>query len=343
MRKKFAHDINAVSEKLFHKKWKTAVSVLSCIIFFCTLYPLIVPAITMSAQETNCGYEEHIHTEECMNSEGEFVCGYEDHVHSIECFADLYADIEDADMWEASLPLLSGDRNAEVVAVAISQLGYRESDRNYLVSDEDNTSGYTRYGHWYGDVIDQSGDRLENGLSTYAYMSWDAMFVSFVLDHAGVYDMGFDCNAGNWAGFLAEYGIYADSADYIPEAGDIIFFTMNSEDVLHVGIVTDVNRGFLDLFGETVNSVNVVYGDAENEVSEVRIDVGDYQEGDNPYGTIYGYGILTPGAENTAAEEFESEDISADNSSPGTDGDAEEPDDSDKASYEDEISYPESE
>ena len=131
--KKYDNIKDKKSDMRFHRKWKIAVIILSCIVFFCTITPLIMPVITMSAQETYCGYEEHIHTEECMSSEGELICGYEEHTHLLECYADTYADIEDEDVWGTTVPLLSGDRNADVVAVAESQIGYRESDRNYLV------------------------------------------------------------------------------------------------------------------------------------------------------------------------------------------------------------------
>ncbi len=318
--KKYDNIKDKKSDMRFHRKWKIAVIILSCIVFFCTITPLIMPVITMSAQETYCGYEEHIHTEECMSSEGELICGYEEHTHLLECYADTYADIEDEDVWGTTVPLLSGDRNADVVAVAESQIGYRESDRNYLVFDENDTPGYTRYGHWYGDAIDQSGERLENGLSIYAYTDWDAMFVSFVLDRAGIYDMGFDWDAGNWADFLAGYGIYTDATDYIPEPGDLVFFTPYSDGRFYVGIVTDVNCGFLDLFGETVNSVTVVYGDADNEVTQAVIDVG----------AIYGYGVLTQRAEEIEPEEPDTE-VPADDSSVSD------------AVYDEEMAYPENE
>ena len=39
----------------------------------------------------------------------------------------------------------------DLLAVAESQLGYRESAANYILDDEGNKLGYTRYGHWYGD------------------------------------------------------------------------------------------------------------------------------------------------------------------------------------------------
>ena len=44
--------------------WHRVVSVLSCIVVFCTTYALILPAITQ-IRTTFCGKEPHIHTEKC--------------------------------------------------------------------------------------------------------------------------------------------------------------------------------------------------------------------------------------------------------------------------------------
>ena len=49
------------------KKWKTwqkVVVSLSCVVVFCTVYALILPAITAKS-EVFCGHEEHIHTNSC--------------------------------------------------------------------------------------------------------------------------------------------------------------------------------------------------------------------------------------------------------------------------------------
>ena len=40
------------------------VSVLACVVVFCTTYALILPAITMTGT-TWCGYEAHEHGESC--------------------------------------------------------------------------------------------------------------------------------------------------------------------------------------------------------------------------------------------------------------------------------------
>lgn len=71
------------------------VSMLSCIVVFCTTYALILPAVTLERDDIvyYCGKEEHQHTDECYESpkdrplcglkEGEMVDG---HVHDESCY-----------------------------------------------------------------------------------------------------------------------------------------------------------------------------------------------------------------------------------------------------------------
>jgi len=102
------------------------VSVLACLVVFCTTYTLILPAITLE-REPKCGKVEHTHTEECYtqvtsytwkepvccaddldihehgeecyDENGELVCGYADfvaHVHTEDCYdenGDLWCDL----------------------------------------------------------------------------------------------------------------------------------------------------------------------------------------------------------------------------------------------------------
>ena len=60
---------------------------LSCIVVFCTVYALILPAITLE-RKTVCGQEEHSHTEECYSSDGQLTCGKTEHTHTELCYAD---------------------------------------------------------------------------------------------------------------------------------------------------------------------------------------------------------------------------------------------------------------
>lgn len=60
---------------------------LSCVVVFCTVYALILPAITLE-RKTVCGQEEHSHTEECYSSDGQLACGKTEHIHTELCYAD---------------------------------------------------------------------------------------------------------------------------------------------------------------------------------------------------------------------------------------------------------------
>lgn len=60
---------------------------LSCVVVFCTVYALILPAITLE-RKTVCGQEEHSHTEECYSSDEQLTCGKTEHTHTESCYAD---------------------------------------------------------------------------------------------------------------------------------------------------------------------------------------------------------------------------------------------------------------
>lgn len=91
------------SAEQFHNRhrrdriWKKLVSVLCCVVVFCTTYALILPAITME-RETICGIQEHQHSDSCYTKQvvKQLVCSAKDtgvHTHSAECGSDCgYAD-----------------------------------------------------------------------------------------------------------------------------------------------------------------------------------------------------------------------------------------------------------
>lgn len=86
--------INYLKTHLQKKKWRRVVTVLSCIVVFCTTYALILPAVTMS-QQPFCGKEEHIHDPESCYARV-LVCGQDapdedtpeqpEHVHTDACY-----------------------------------------------------------------------------------------------------------------------------------------------------------------------------------------------------------------------------------------------------------------
>ena len=73
--------------------WKRLVSVLCCIVVFCTTYALILPAVTLS-KDTYCGKEAHTHDAECYreHDKSKPLCDLEEgessegHVHDASCY-----------------------------------------------------------------------------------------------------------------------------------------------------------------------------------------------------------------------------------------------------------------
>ncbi len=113
----------------------------------------------------------HYHTDDCY--EEVLTCGLEEHHHTVNCLADPLADVEDESDWLAKTnTALSGDWSADLLAVAQSQLGYEQSEKNFELDADDGVTvrHYTRYGEWYGNP----------------YGEWDVMFLSYCLNYAGI-------------------------------------------------------------------------------------------------------------------------------------------------------------
>ncbi len=254
-----------IKDHLRMKHWRQAMTVMACIVVFCTTYALILPALTMTG-ETYCGHEEHTHTDACYDGDV-LICEVEEHTHSMSCYSNPKADVESEADWEKTIPTNLGTVRAKnVVAVAKSQIGYTESTENYEADDDGSIRGYTRYGAWYG---------IPCG-------NWDAMFASFCLNYAGVPQdvFPYEGSCAAWVKTLKDAGIYAAADDYSPRAGDLIFFDSGSDGVSdHVGIVSEVTSED----GE-VTAVQTIEGDCHDTVKSCEYDVSDR--------SILGYGIL---------------------------------------------------
>jgi hypothetical protein len=59
-----------LKDKARLKKWKKITLALSCVVVFCVVYALTLPAITLEGK-TICDKEEHQHTEDCYEKEEE--------------------------------------------------------------------------------------------------------------------------------------------------------------------------------------------------------------------------------------------------------------------------------
>lgn len=113
----------------------------------------------------------HHHTDACY--EEVLVCGLPEHHHTVNCLSDPLDGTQDEDEWLAQTgTTLSGNWADDLLAVAESQLGYEQSEKNFELDDADGTTVhyYTRYGAWYGN----------------SYGSWDVMFLSYCLNYAGI-------------------------------------------------------------------------------------------------------------------------------------------------------------
>ena len=186
-----------------------------------------VEVVTLVEQEEVPAVEGHKHTESCY--ERVLLCEKEEHHHGATCFADRTADIESPIDWEKTLPQkdeLKGDWKADTLAIAKSQLGYRESEVNFVV-EEDEHKGYTRYGAMFG---------VPHG-------DWCAMFVQFCMHYAGVDTeiMAGSPSVPTWVKEVKENKNFFKAGEYEPQATDLIFFDYEQNDSAdHIGIVEEI-------------------------------------------------------------------------------------------------------
>jgi hypothetical protein len=267
--------IQSIAEKKIKAKqkrkiWQKCVAIVSCAIVFCTSYMLILPAITMEHDTPFCALEAHMHDESCFEESKALVCGLEEaediihthndscyatesvlkcaiteHTHSLVCFSNPEADIESAAVWERSISdaQLTGVWGYDIVAVAKTQLGYAESTSNYIVDENEQIHGYTRYGAWYGDP----------------YRDWCAVFVSFCVNYAGVprTEVPISSNCADWMSSLVGLGLWKNRAD-TAEPGDIVFLDMSQDGTAdQVGVVE-----YIDADASMVHTIEGNQGDA---------------------------------------------------------------------------------
>lgn len=81
------------TERRRKRRWNRFVQMLSCFVVFCTVYMMILPAVTLEA-ETFCGKEEHTHTEACCLQTAETEPSVETaapHEHTDSCYGQSQA------------------------------------------------------------------------------------------------------------------------------------------------------------------------------------------------------------------------------------------------------------
>jgi hypothetical protein len=177
--------------------------------------------------------------------------------------------VESQEYWEGTMAdiVLTGDWNRDVVSIAESQLGYRESERNYAVWEDNSVHGYTRYGAWY----------------EMPYADWCGMFASFCLDYAGVEGMPYHYGVRPWIEQLSapELDLYRSAAEYTPIPGDLVFFDWEQDGLSdHVGIVYEIT----DATETESAKLRTIEGNSSNCVQICTYDLDD--------GRLLGYSML---------------------------------------------------
>lgn len=216
----------------------------------------------------------HHHTDACY--EEVLVCGLPEHHHTVNCLSDPLADVEDEETWSAKTNVvLTGAWADDLTAVAKSQLGYQQSERNFQLDDEDQTTvrHYTRYGAWYGN----------------AYGAWDVMFLSYCLNYAnvpqttvpqraGVQALRSDLRGSEWLKAAAE-------VDLVP--GDIVFY--NSITTETVAVEEDVPQIMDDSADADIALLSLEPAAAEPQTEERAVStetVGIVSDVDADTGTL---------------------------------------------------------
>ncbi|MBQ7744952.1 MAG: Cna B-type domain-containing protein [Ruminococcus sp.] len=208
--------------KLWHR---TFYSVAVLIVFF-TMYVLIIPAITMERGDSPA---------------------------DVETEADRMVSVASAE--------LNGSYRNDLIEIAKTQLGYRESEKNFILDENGDAEHYSRYGAWDGDE----------------YGDWNLSFVSFCLHYAGITEMGYADTSQGWLDLLAQSDKKLLGAnDYTPKAGDIVFFAQDENRKNGAaGIVENISDD---------GTMTVIMQNEDKEVAEQNVSSADE--------LIIGYGII---------------------------------------------------
>ena len=133
---------------------------------------------------------------------------------------------------------LTGDQVTDVIAIALSQLGYHEgnSDADFSGDSTDGVRDFVEYNTLVGKLDNNQG----NGVS-YGYY-WCASFVNWCLRQAGVdkaASAGAEISCQRWISACSNAGIYKSRGSYLPKAGDMIFFRDKGSSLssTHIGLV----------------------------------------------------------------------------------------------------------
>ena len=197
-------------------------------------------------------------------------CGKQEHIHTELCYSNRAADVETAVEWEMSLPdreAMTGVLSRDVVLVAESQLGYRESTDNFDLV-EGMRQGYTRYGAMQG----------------VPYAKWSAAFVQFCLHYAGIRtgEIDGDPDVYTFAWNLSDQDNYCLLDPFNLMEGDLVYLDTDGDTLPdQMGIVSgretrSVNdQDSTDAQVEKTVRFTLIEGDSRDLVEKNRYDIDD--------------------------------------------------------------------
>ena len=203
--------------------------------------------------------QSHSHTDDCY--EKTLVCTASEHIHTTECFPDKKSDVETVSDWLSTIENVEITNNIpeNLIGIAMSQIGYEESQNNFEFDSDGNKNGYTRYGEWYGNP----------------YGKWNTMFLSFCLHYSNINNVSELKCSGAEAMRLAwqNKSAYISADEYTAERGDIVFIDADADkNADTVGIVLSAAS----------KKLQIILGDSNNKVETANIDISD---------NIIGYGM----------------------------------------------------
>ena len=228
--------------------------------------------------------EGHKHTDKCYTTvRNALLCSLEEHTHTEQCRSNPEAGAESKGDWENMFSQLelSGARGRDFAVTALSQLGYKEVKKNYLINEDGVRNCYTRYGAWYGTP----------------YADWNAIFAACCLHYAGLDDYPSDGNAAHWVSALkhGEYDLYREADSYVPKTGDLVFFDTDGDTLANrVGVIVRVKLSHKG----ALKKLLVVEGDRKGEVVRLTYKAG------NQY--ICGYGEMTAASLDPSVKKYDS-------------------------------------
>ncbi len=296
MKNRLYDSVNRIWSAKTRRRRIVSVLLVLSIFVSCSVFWVLRGVGTAMTEEALCGMTQHLHTNACYqtvpislsngsdsasdtgitvgNTAKLLICQQTEHVHTAACTPELTADIELKNEWEDTLPqALSADRQENTALIAESQLGYQESETNFLLSDDGlQRRNYSRYGKWYGNP----------------YGDWNTMFAFFCMYYGGVAEHEIPYGSGCWAWMLRlqEEGLFTTAAQGTPERGDILFVDSDVDSKAdRVGVIIEAHQ-------DKSKGLQLIYieGDCDGAVAAQTISWQDTK--------IVGYVSLEGKAEN---------------------------------------------